>query len=94
MGEMADWALEQVEHYEDLRLSYRLGQIDQLEAFEHGIIDELGYEIGPGSTTKTCRYCHTSGLIWKQQVDGRWRLATIDGTVHICTAYHDQRTAA
>lgn len=42
MGEMADFALEEVENYEDLRWQYTHGEIEDDEAYEYGIIDEFG----------------------------------------------------
>ena len=48
MGEMADFFLEQVEEHEYARLRYRLGDMDDLEAYELGIIDERGAEYTPG----------------------------------------------
>jgi hypothetical protein len=44
MGEMADYTLEEVEDNEEARLDYHLGIIDDQEAYDRGIIDELGYE--------------------------------------------------
>jgi len=44
MGEMADDALEYVEQMEELRLQYHHGEIDDLEAYDLGIIDEMGAE--------------------------------------------------
>lgn len=48
MGEMADMFLEQVEYYEERRSAYRAGEMSDQEAYDEGIIDELGYEIGSG----------------------------------------------
>lgn len=41
---MADFFINQVLDAEEDRLEYRLGQMDIEEAYERGIIDELGYE--------------------------------------------------
>ena len=46
MGEMADFALEEVQVMEDLRDQYNSGYIEMAEAYELGIIDELGTEYG------------------------------------------------
>jgi len=45
MGEMADDALDCVERMEELRLRYRQGILDDLDAYDLSIIDEMGYEI-------------------------------------------------
>ena len=44
MGEMADFELDEVLDEEDAREDYRAGRMTKEEAFERGIIDELGYE--------------------------------------------------
>ncbi len=46
MGDMADFVLEQVQVMEDLRDQYNAGDIEMPDAYELGIIDELGNEIG------------------------------------------------
>lgn len=45
MGEMADFFLDEVMDMEDLRLDWLHGQMTDEEAYEAGIIDELGHEI-------------------------------------------------
>jgi aspartyl/asparaginyl-tRNA synthetase len=45
MGEMADYTLDEVMDYEDDMLNYLIGKMDNQEAYDKGIIDELGYEI-------------------------------------------------
>jgi len=45
MGEDADLALEEMEDFEEAREEFRHGQMSDEEAYERGIIDELGYEI-------------------------------------------------
>lgn len=47
MGEMADMALEEVFEEEFQRSLFRMGEMDLLDAYERGIVDELGREIGP-----------------------------------------------
>ena len=42
MGEMADYALEEVLNEEDARTDYLLGNMPEHKAYEIGIIDELG----------------------------------------------------
>lgn len=42
---MADDFLDDVMDMEDRRLDYRTGQMSEEEAYELGIVDELGYEI-------------------------------------------------
>ena len=62
MGEMADFALEQVEFEEEARLDFRIGRMSHIEAFDRGIIDERGYEDSAYNgwhPVKTCRYCKT-----------------------------------
>jgi ribosomal protein L37AE/L43A len=48
MGEMADYALEQVEHHEEQRSLFRSGLITIDEAYDAGVIDELGHELQSG----------------------------------------------
>ena len=82
MGDMADFALDQVEYYEDRRHAYRIGEISDAEAYEEGILDELGYEIGSGQRSITCYCCQQSGLHW-EKLKGKWRL--FDGnSLHNC----------
>src|SRR4030095_12058291 len=52
MGEMADMLLEQVEAMEERREDFRRGQMTDQEAYDEGIIDERGYEIGSSHYTK------------------------------------------
>lgn len=42
MGEMADFALDQVMDWEDMRYDYDHGIIDDEEAYELGLLDEDG----------------------------------------------------
>ena len=44
MGDMADDFLDDVMDMEDARLDYRTGLMSDEEAYERGIIDELGFE--------------------------------------------------
>jgi len=44
MGEMADYALEEVEDYEEELLRFRTGKMTIAEAIEKGIVDESGEE--------------------------------------------------
>ena len=48
MGDGADLALEEMEDDEEAREDFRHGQMSDEEAYERGIIDELGYEIDEG----------------------------------------------
>lgn len=83
MGDMADLELEQVEHYEERRLAYHLGQISDADAFDEGVIDELGYEYIPSrQNSQTCYCCKQTGLHWKPY-HGKWRLFDNDG-IHKC----------
>lgn len=83
MGDMADFALGSVYDAEEYRSDYFSGRMDRQEAYERGIIDELGYEGRPFATTKTCRCCGKSGLSWIAY-KGKWRLGE-NGKLHICT---------
>ena len=47
MGEYAEYFLEDVMEMESARLDYRLGDMAQEEAYERGIIDEMGFEENP-----------------------------------------------
>lgn len=94
MGDMADFALEQVMDAEDDRFEYRMGRMSDALAYDLGIIDECGgYSHPPMFSTpraaahnKKCRYCGKVGLQWKN-VESGWRLAERDGTVHCCEQY-------
>jgi len=63
MGDMADFALEQVDYMENLRFEYRSGHMSDSDAYDHGIIDEMGGYIGPsyGRSKKPvcCKHCLT-----------------------------------
>lgn len=88
MGDMADYALEQVMDAEEDRFLWRIGRMSDFEAYELGIIDENGADLTHPmfrrrSSTKTCRHCGASGLVWKS-VGSKWRLATPDGVIHSC----------
>ena len=50
MGEMADFTLEDTWDEEEAQLDYHLGNMPEDEAYDRGIIDELGYEIGSEKT--------------------------------------------
>jgi hypothetical protein len=82
MGEFADIAIQECEDFESMRFDYRIGLIAPEAAYELGIIDELGYEIGTGANLKTCRCCKTPNLHW-ENYKGRWLLADDDG-IHMC----------
>jgi hypothetical protein len=88
MGDMADMLNEQIWDMEEARIDYRQGRMGDVEAYEMGIIDELGYEIRSGRTVtlkKTCLHCGMTGLKWGQ-VDGKWRLHE-GKTQHNCPAF-------
>jgi len=92
MGDMADYFLEEVEDFECRRLDYKSGRISDEEAYDRGIIDEMGYEYIPGVSTgkagsldnqsKTCRSCGTARLHWGKH-KGKWRLFDLHG-LHQC----------
>ena len=79
MGDAADMALDECMNFEDARTDFHTGEMDEAEAFERGIIDELGYEAnwstgrGGFAQTKTCRRCGSPGLVWDRH-QGKWRL--------------------
>ncbi len=77
--------LDGVADFEERRLDFRLGIMGYAEAYDQGIIDELGYEIGTEARTKTCRHCGRSGLTWGLTPKG-WRLHDKRGT-HVCLAF-------
>ena len=82
MGDGADLALEAAFDDDEARFDYRCGVVSEQEAFDRGIIDELGYEYSYSSSSKTCRCCKKSGLTWGRQ-NGRWLL--FDGAqMHKC----------
>lgn len=86
MGDMADYALEQVFEFEELQFRYRNGKMFCYEAYDAGIIDELGYEYTPHITkTKTCRHCGAANLVWKHTQRG-WRLHS-GNDIHECIQY-------
>ena len=65
---------------EYLRLQYKTGQMSYGEAYELGIIDELGFE--ESRKLKICRCCGKSDLQWGQ-FKGKWLL--FDGDeLHDC----------
>lgn len=88
MGDMADYALEQVMDAEDDRFSYRMGGMSDAMAYDLGIIDSRGAEsyrpmFKRISVAKQCKHCGLGGLHWKQVGSG-WRLASPDGKIHSC----------
>lgn len=97
MGEFAGYALDEVMDHEDDRLRYKLGQMSLDEAYDLGIIDEMGYQNRPWSGTVslikairkptiTCKYCGLAGFRWKQTDQGQWRLHEVD-KLHECSSY-------
>ena len=80
---MADFALEQCETNEIIRDDYRQGELSTQEAYDNGLIDELGHEID-SVTFVICRCCHKSRLTWGNY-NGKWTL--FDGDeIHDCPA--------
>lgn len=61
---MADYALEEVMDEEDDRLDYRLGLMGDQEAYDKGIIDELGYDYRGG---KIMAQLEKIGALWVNQ---------------------------
>ena len=93
MGEFAGYALDETMDAEDDRFLYRQGLMSDSDAYDLGIIDELGYYNHPpmffsqhrAPLSKTCRYCGESGLQWKSTEKG-WRLSH-GNNVHVCDKY-------
>ena len=86
MGEMADYALDQVATYEEAAMDYRAGKMSMETAIMNGVVDEQGYEYSAFSTTvssRTCRCCNQDGLYWKKS-DGKWLLHE-KGSIHNCS---------
>lgn len=104
MGEFADYALRETEAAEWDRYLWRSGAMGDLEAYDLGIIDELGFENRPSGgsfpvgrsqrsayrTQHKCTYCGAVGLVWKQ-TDAGWRLHNASGDAHTCQAYFDKK---
>ena len=94
MGEMADFALEEVEDFENARLGYRMGDVDATEAFERGIIDDLGREAIPSTGAPViCKYCGNRDLKWVENAkQSTWRMCCKQtGKPHVCEEYRDQK---
>lgn len=92
MGDMADMALDDAIFFEELRSDYHRGILPKEEAYQNGIIDELGYEAGPYTghpRTVTCKYCGQRGLIWGNPNGEGWRLYDY-GVIHNCKAYKEK----
>jgi len=87
MGDMADFFLEHVEDMEEARFEYRSGSMSDFEAYELGIIDEMGFYIGPKygkDRSRVCRCCNKGGLLWGK-VGDKFRLFE-NGVIHRCPA--------
>lgn len=83
MGDMADAALDEIFTTEELVYDYLHGRIDDIDAYEHGLIDEnatLHRRQGI-----TCRYCGCHSLHW-ERIDNKWRLFD-SGNIHTCAAH-------
>lgn len=80
MGEMADFVLDQI-------LAEELEEGPEIES-EDGYPSRrpplrFGTERQLSNWRKTCRCCGTTDLVWNQH-QGRWRLFTLEGTIHQC----------
>ncbi len=86
MGEFADYAIEEIEEIENHRQGYWRGEISSSEAFDRGLIDELGYMAEPstGQIKKPlqCRCCGSKNVSWAQD-RGKWRLFE-SNSLHVC----------
>lgn len=81
---MADYFLDHVDNEEEMRLDFRTGKMSNSEAYENGLIDELGYE--PHAYPPKiliCKYCKKGNLSWSK-VDNKWRLFE-NGKIHKCS---------
>lgn len=88
---MADFALDTVMDEEDARFAHLMGDMSDHEAYEQGIIDELGFSnhppmFKPHLAMKKCAHCGTTGLHWAEIATG-WRLVDAGGNVHTCDAH-------
>ena len=89
MSDMADFALSETMDAEDDRFSYRMGEMSDQNAYDLGIIDELGGYKHPSMFSGTsarqmrCKYCGAGKLSWLE-TDRGWRLATLAGDLHSC----------
>ena len=81
MGDMADFALEQIETNVEMRDKHRRGDMSIADAYENGIVDELGKET-ESVTFKTCRCCNKGRLTW-DIYNGKWLLFD-NGKLHEC----------
>jgi hypothetical protein len=95
MGDMADLALDYAcddcEEWDE----YISGNFSQAEAYDRGLIDELGYEgrgtkgwmtlVGsiPSKKPLQCRNCGSKDVEWGQYPSGKWFLFT-NGEPHRC----------
>lgn len=82
MGEMADYHLDEVLDHEETISDFRRGLISMQDAFDLGLINEHGGEIGTEAQPKTCRCCGTTGLSWGKHNE-KWRLFD-NGKIHVC----------
>jgi hypothetical protein len=89
MGEFAGYALDDAIDAENDRWLYRQGVMSDADAFDLGIIDHRGgyrhVPMYPAASSKTCRHCGVSGLVWRQ-TDGGWRLHA-GAELHACDGY-------
>ena len=83
MGDMADLFLNEVLEHEEAIEAYHHGEMPIEEAYDKGIVNELGgEERGLTIRSRTCRLCNKTGLRWVN-VEGKWRL--FEGkTIHKC----------
>lgn len=82
MADGADMAIDDMLTFKEMRLDFRTGYMGVSEAFDAGIVDELGFEAGTSTLLKTCRCCGEGGLYWKK-LEGKWRLFNDKG-IHKC----------
>lgn len=83
MGDMADFALDEIMDEDEISVNYS-GTYCDAEAFELGLIDEHGFICGTEKKSITCRCCKTEGLHWGEY-KGKWRLFDNSGTLHNCS---------
>lgn len=75
MGDMADWIID--------------NGYDEWMDFDpetYGMPDFDDAQVFPGPKRFSCKYCHKTGLVWRQFENG-WRLTNDDGSIHKCKEY-------
>lgn len=87
MGEFAGYALQETEEAEWDRFLFRRGEISHAQAYDAGIIDELGYEYSAYRPAKplVCKHCGQK-CRWVKTAAG-WRTGELTGEIHKCPRF-------